>query len=63
VTFSGVFAALTTPYGRDGSVSLADLKHNLRLYNSTDLLGYVALGSTGEAVLLARGRWTRFSPP
>jgi 4-hydroxy-2-oxoglutarate aldolase len=45
---------LTTPYGPDGSVSLADLKHNLRLYNSTDLLGYVALGSTGEAVLLAR---------
>jgi len=54
VLFSGVFAALTTPYAQDGSVSLADLKHNLRLYNATDLAGYVALGSTGESVLLAR---------
>jgi 4-hydroxy-2-oxoglutarate aldolase len=50
--YSGVFAALTTPYGPDGTVSLADLKHNLHLYNGTDLMGYVVLGSTGEAVLL-----------
>jgi 4-hydroxy-2-oxoglutarate aldolase len=54
VLFSGVFAALTTPYAQDGSVSLPDLKHNLRLYNATDLAGYVALGSTGESVLLTR---------
>ena len=52
MTFSGVFAALTTPYAPDGAVSLSDLRHNLRLYNSTDLAGYVALGSTGESVLL-----------
>ena len=51
---SGVLAALTTPYAHDGSVSLPDLKHNLRLYNATDLAGYVALGSTGESVLLTR---------
>ena len=51
---TGVFAALTTPYAQDGSVSLSDLKHNLRLYNATDLAGYVALGSTGESVLLRR---------
>jgi len=50
--FSGVFAALTTPYAHDGSVSLADLKHNVHRYNQTDLAGYVALGSTGESVLL-----------
>jgi 4-hydroxy-2-oxoglutarate aldolase len=50
--YSGVFAALTTPYGPDGSVSLADLKLNLHRYNGTDLMGYVVLGSTGEAVLL-----------
>lgn len=49
---SGVFPALTTPYAADGSVSLADLKHNILLYNQTDLAGYVALGSTGESVLL-----------
>ena len=52
--FSGVFAALTTPYAHDGTVSLPDLKHNVHRYNQTDLAGYVALGSTGESVLLTR---------
>ncbi len=52
--FSGVFAALTTPYAHDGSVSLPDLKQNVHRYNETDLAGYVALGSTGESVLLTR---------
>jgi 4-hydroxy-2-oxoglutarate aldolase len=50
---SGVFPALTTPYSGDGSVALSDLKHNVLLYNQTDLAGYVALGSTGESVLLS----------
>jgi len=54
VIFSGVFAALTTPYAQDGSVSLPDLKHNVQRYNQTELAGYVALGSTGESVLLTR---------
>jgi 4-hydroxy-2-oxoglutarate aldolase len=54
VIFSGVFAALTTPYAHDGSVSLRDLKDNVQRYNQTDLAGYVALGSTGESVLLTR---------
>jgi 4-hydroxy-2-oxoglutarate aldolase len=54
VILSGVFAALTTPYAQDGSVSLSDLKHNVHRYNQTDLAGYVALGSTGESVLLTR---------
>jgi 4-hydroxy-2-oxoglutarate aldolase len=54
VIVSGVLAALTTPYAQDGSVSLPDLRHNLHLYNQTDLSGYVALGSTGESVLLNR---------
>ena len=52
--FSGVFAALTTPFAQDGSVSLPDLKHNVQQYNQTDLAGYVAVGSTGESVLLSR---------
>ena len=51
---SGVFPALTTPFAADGSVALADLKHNLQRYNGTDLAGYVVLGSTGESVLLSR---------
>jgi 4-hydroxy-2-oxoglutarate aldolase len=29
------------------------LKHNIGLYNQTDLAGYVVLGSTGESVLLS----------
>lgn len=51
---SGVFAAITTPYAADGSVSLAHLKENVRRYNATGLAGYAVLGSTGESVLLSR---------
>jgi 4-hydroxy-2-oxoglutarate aldolase len=51
---SGVFPALTTPFAADGSVSVEDLKHNIRRYNATGLAGYVAIGSTGESVLLSR---------
>jgi 4-hydroxy-2-oxoglutarate aldolase len=54
VDLSGVYPALTTPFGADGSVSLADVKHNIERYNHTDLAGYVVLGSTGENVLLSR---------
>jgi 4-hydroxy-2-oxoglutarate aldolase len=54
VLFSGVFAALTTPFAEDGSVSLPDLKHNVQRYNQTGLAGYVVLGSTGESVLLTQ---------
>jgi 4-hydroxy-2-oxoglutarate aldolase len=50
--FSGIFPALTTPFDADGSVSLPDVKHNILQYNKTDLAGYVAIGSTGESVLL-----------
>ncbi|HEX4379000.1 MAG TPA: dihydrodipicolinate synthase family protein [Candidatus Acidoferrum sp.] len=50
----GVYPALTTPYAADGEVSLADLKYNIERYNSTGVTGYVALGSTGESVLLSR---------
>ncbi len=51
---SGVFPALTTPFAADGSVSVADIKHNVTRYNTTGLAGYVAIGSTGESVLLSR---------
>src|SRR5271163_973409 len=52
--FSGVFPALTTPFSEDGSVSLSGLKHDIHRYNSIGLAGYVAMGSTGESVLLSR---------
>ncbi len=45
---------MTTPFASDGSVSLADLKHNIHRYNGTDLAGYVVVGSTGESVLLTQ---------
>lgn len=51
---AGIFPALTTPFAADGSVSLEDVKHNIRRYNETELAGYVVLGSTGESVLLER---------
>ena len=54
---SGVYPALTTPYASDGSVSVADIKHNISRYNSTGLAGYVAMGSTGESVLLSHEEW------
>jgi 4-hydroxy-2-oxoglutarate aldolase len=52
MVLSGIFPALTTPFGSDGSVSLAGLKHNIQQYNQTGVAGYVAIGSTGESVLL-----------
>jgi 4-hydroxy-2-oxoglutarate aldolase len=51
---SGVFPALVTPYSVDGSVSVEDIKYNITKYNSTGIAGYVAMGSTGESVLLSR---------
>src|SRR5438046_5912563 len=51
--FSGVFPALITPFAGDGSVSVADLKHNIQQYNRTGVAGYVVNGSTGESVLLS----------
>jgi 4-hydroxy-2-oxoglutarate aldolase len=59
VDLSGVYPALTTPFAADGSVSLADLKHNIERYNRTGLVGYVVLGSTGESVLLSREEMDR----
>jgi 4-hydroxy-2-oxoglutarate aldolase len=51
---SRVYSALTTPFASDGSVSHADLKHNIEQYNRTGLAGYVVIGSTGESVLLKK---------
>jgi 4-hydroxy-2-oxoglutarate aldolase len=54
MNLSGVFPALTTPFSADGSVSVEDIRHNISKYNATGLAGYVAIGSTGESVLLSR---------
>jgi 4-hydroxy-2-oxoglutarate aldolase len=55
--FSGVFAALTTPFAADDSVAIAELKKNIQRYNATALTGYAVQGSTGESVLLSRAEW------
>ena len=50
--FTGIFPPLTTPFGADGSLSLDGLRANVSKYNATHISGYVATGSTGEAVML-----------
>ncbi|HEY1481468.1 MAG TPA: 4-hydroxy-tetrahydrodipicolinate synthase [Candidatus Acidoferrum sp.] len=54
MNIAGIFPALVTPFEADGSVSLRGVKENIRLYNQIGLAGYVALGSTGESVMLSR---------
>src|ERR1700719_4348708 len=55
--FSGVYAALTTPFAADGSVALPELKQNIQRYDATGLAGDAVQGSTGESVLLSRAEW------
>lgn len=50
---SGIFPALTTPFDSSDAVSTADIRHNIHLFNQTAISGFVALGSTGEAVMLS----------
>jgi 4-hydroxy-2-oxoglutarate aldolase len=54
---SGLYPALTTPFAADGAVSIEDLQHNITRYNSTGLAGFVAMGSTGESVLMSHSEW------
>jgi 4-hydroxy-2-oxoglutarate aldolase len=51
----GILAPLTTPFAADGCVALEKLRDNVARYNRTPLTGYVAIGSTGESVLLTSG--------
>src|SRR5690242_5408628 len=50
---SGIFPALTTPFYPDGRVYYKKLEHNVDRYSRTPAAGMVALGSTGEAVMLS----------
>ena len=52
--FAGIYPPLTTPFAADGSLALDDLRSNVSKYNASRLAGYVATGSTGEAVMLTR---------
>src|SRR5579884_1356515 len=49
----GIFPPVTTPFDHNGDVWKVKVEHNIAKLNRTALSGYVVLGSTGEAKLLA----------
>ncbi len=51
--WKGIFAALTTPFDENGSLSPTRAEENVKKYNRTALAGYLVLGSTGECVTLS----------
>ena len=50
--FNGIFPPIPTPFDESGQVDLGALRANIARWNETGLVGYVALGSNGEAPLL-----------
>ncbi|GHT63164.1 dihydrodipicolinate synthase family protein [Spirochaetia bacterium] len=44
----GIFAPITTPFNKDGSVNYEHLGANVQRYAKTDLKGFLILGSNGE---------------
>ncbi len=50
---SGIFPAMTTPFYADGAVYYKKVEHNVDRYSRTPVAGLVALGSTGEAIMLS----------
>jgi dihydrodipicolinate synthase/N-acetylneuraminate lyase len=49
----GIFPPITTPFYPEGNVYFKKLEHNVERYSKTPVAGIVALGSTGEAILLS----------
>src|SRR5215471_19044461 len=49
----GIFPPISTPLYPDGNVYHKKLEHNVERYSKTPVAGIVALGSTGEAILLS----------
>jgi len=49
----GIFPPITTPFYPDGNVYFKKLEANVERYSKTPVAGIVALGSTGEAVMLS----------
>src|SRR5438132_879311 len=52
IKLNGILPPVTTPFNGRGDVDYAALSSNIARYNETGLVGYVALGSNGEAVHL-----------
>jgi 4-hydroxy-2-oxoglutarate aldolase len=55
VKLNGILPPVTTPFNERGDVDYGALSSNIARYNDTGLVGYVALGSNGEAVHLTAG--------
>jgi dihydrodipicolinate synthase/N-acetylneuraminate lyase len=49
----GIFPPITTPFYPDGNLYFKKLEANVDRYSKTPVAGIVALGSTGEAILLS----------
>ena len=49
----GIFPPISTPFYPDGNVYYKKLEANVERYSKTPVAGIVALGSTGEAILLS----------
>ena len=49
----GIFPPITTPFYPDGNLYFKKLEANVERYSKTPVAGIVALGSTGEAILLS----------
>jgi len=49
----GIFPPITTPFYPDGKIYTRKLVQNVEHYSRTPVAGIVALGSTGEAILLS----------
>jgi dihydrodipicolinate synthase/N-acetylneuraminate lyase len=49
----GIFPPITTPFYPQGNVYFKKLEANVERYSKTPVAGIVALGSTGEAILLS----------
>ncbi len=56
---NGIIPALTTPFDNRGALAVNRLHENIARYNQTGLSGYLAVGSTGESVLLERGEFEK----
>jgi len=50
---SGIFPPITTPFYPEGNVYFRKLEHNVERYSKSPVGGIVALGSTGEAIMLS----------
>ncbi len=49
----GIFPPITTPFYPDGNVYFKKLESNVERFSKTPVAGIVALGSTGEAIMLS----------